>query len=339
MGKELTEKVLAGPSLQPRPALTLIGGGRKLNLDEYECLAGVSVNVQSLKDFISIQAQLRTPALLIGERGLRQEQVAKLIHQAGPNWSRPFFSINTHNLDNESLDSLLFGPRGMVEHSEGGTIYVNDLTGLPSLLQQKFATFVEEQRWRVSAGKAGGGQIPRLIFSSRCDSGEMTAGNRIAYSLVDYLRPMSFKISPLRERSEDIPYLATHLAERIAFRLGKGPHLVTPAAIKMLSDYVWEGNIDELEAMLESVIANTPPREIDEGSLPSRIRYHTLKSIPASGIDLPCMVDDFERSLIETALRQTGGNQTRAAALLGLRVQTLNMKLKRFAELGREIKV
>ncbi len=76
---------------------------------------------------------------------------------------------------------------------------------------------------------------------------------------------------------------------------------------------------------------------IDESLLPDRIRYATLRTIPASGIDLPGVVDDYERSLLETAMRQTGGNQTKAAQLLGLRVQTLNMKLKRYAELNRPI--
>jgi DNA-binding NtrC family response regulator len=104
----------------------------------------------------------------------------------------------------------------------------------------------------------------------------------------------------------------------------------------MLSDYQWEGNIDELEAALESAIGATHPQLIDETLLPSRVRYAALKSIPTSGIDLPQMVDEFERGLIETALRQTHNNQTKAATLLGLRVQTLNMKLKRFKEKDEE---
>ena len=80
-----------------------------------------------------------------------------------------------------------------------------------------------------------------------------------------------------------------------------------------------------------------PPQRIDQEALPSRLRYATLKAIPASGIDLPQMVDDYEWSLISAALRQTGGNQTKAAQILRLRVQTLNMKLKRFAELKRTL--
>ena len=334
-------------TLQPRPALTLVGTPRVLPLDQYECFVGVSTNVAALKQFISVQAsqQHATRAtLLISERGLRQEQVARMLHQASENWAQPFFAVNAHSLDSESLHSLLFGERGhlgMIETCGSGTIYVNELTNLPALVQQRFAAFIEEQRWRghsgTWAGKQNGSQGgqnggPRLIFATEWNPAEMTAENRIAFGLVELLKPSSFKIKPLRERSEDIPYLANHLLTRVIKRLGKGPHEITPNAMKMLADYSWEGNIDELEAALESAVNSTKPQQIDESLLPSRVRYAALKSIPTTGIDLPQMVDDFERNLIETALRQTNNNQTKASALLGLRVQTLNMKLKRFKE-------
>ncbi|MCI0665412.1 MAG: sigma 54-interacting transcriptional regulator, partial [Acidobacteria bacterium] len=286
--------------------------------------------------FISVQAVQHQPTLLIGERGLRQEQIARVLHQASENWSQPFFAVNAHSLESEALHSLLFGTRGMIETCERGTIYVNELTRLPALLQQRFAAHIEEQRWRAHSGKRNG---PRLIFATEWNPADIKAENRIAYGLVELLRPMGFIIKPLRERSEDIPYLARHLVERLVKRLNKGPHDITIGALKMLADYTWEGNIDELDAALESAITSTPPQQIDESQLPSRIRYSTLKAIPSSGIDLPNMVDDFERSLIETALRQTNGNQTKASAMLGLRVQTLNMKLKRFSEQGNEIKL
>jgi DNA-binding NtrC family response regulator len=107
--------------------------------------------------------------------------------------------------------------------------------------------------------------------------------------------------------------------------------------MRTLAEYSWERNIDEMESALESMLANAPPPEIDENLLPERVRYASLRTIPPTGIDLSAVVDDYERSLIETALRQTAGNQTKAGRLLGLRVQTLNMKLKRFAELNKPI--
>jgi DNA-binding NtrC family response regulator len=151
------------------------------------------------------------------------------------------------------------------------------------------------------------------------------------------LRQFSFTIKPLRERSEDIPYIAKHMLSRIAQKLGKGANGITVEALAALTEYNWESNLDELESVLESAITCLPPQQIDESVLPSRIRYAHLKSIPPDGIDLPQIVDDFERDLIATALDQSGGSQTKASKLLGLRVQTLNMKLKRYADQQRPL--
>ncbi|MGH9831657.1 MAG: sigma-54-dependent transcriptional regulator, partial [Blastocatellia bacterium] len=267
-------------------------------------------------------------------RGLRQEQIARALHQAGEHSEKPFFAVNTRALNEDAIHQLLFGSRGMIENMQRGTIYINELTGLPSLLQQRFAAYIEEHRWGARSGRK---PLQRLVFATEYDSSARTAENRLAYGLIEQLRSSSFLLKPLRERSEDIPYLAGHLASRIARRLGKEEHGITLEAMRMLVEYRWERNIEELESALESLIANAPPPRIDESLLPDRIRYAALRSIPASGIDLPGVVDDYERSLIETALRQTGGSQTKAAQLLGLRVQTLNMKLKRYAELNRPI--
>lgn len=341
MISEALERANGSLALKPRPALSLVGTPRVFSLDQYECFIGVSTNVADLKQFISVQAthqNAEKATLLIAERGLRQEQVARMLHQASENWAQPFFAVNAHSLDSEALHSLLFGPRGMIETCQEGTIYINELTRLPAILQQRFAAYIEEQRWRGFSGSRNSGSLignkngPRLIFATECDPNEIKAENRIGYGLVELLKPAGFTIKPLRERSEDIPYLANFLLARIVRRLGKGQHEISSGAMKMLADYSWDGNIDELEAALESAVNNTKPQQIDESLLPSRVRYSALKSIPTTGIDLPQMVDDFERRLIETALRQTGNNQTKASALLGLRVQTLNMKLKRFKE-------
>jgi DNA-binding NtrC family response regulator len=320
---------------QPRPPLSLVGAPRALPLDDYECFIGPSTQVAALKEFVSVQASQRQPALLIGERGLRQEQIARVLHQASEHWAQPFLAINAHSLSDEALNNLLFGPRGMLETCQIGTFYINELTRLPLILQQRFAVYVEEYRWRARSGKTAN---QRLIFATEWNPAEITAENRLAYGLVEVLRPYGFMLKPLRERSEDIPYLAKHLAQRIAQRLNKGAYEITPAAMKVLREYIWERNIDELETVLESAISLTQPQRIEETLLPIRIRYATQKAIPEKGIDLPQLMDDYEWMLIETALRQTRGSQTKASRLLKLRVQTLNMKLKRFAALNRTVR-
>ncbi|MFN0119383.1 MAG: sigma-54-dependent transcriptional regulator [Blastocatellia bacterium] len=318
-------------SLKPRPPLTILP--RPVSLSEYECFLGVSGNVSELKEFVSSQASQAQPLLLIGERGLRQEQIARALHQAGHYNTQPFFGVNVHGLGGDALHALLFGQRGVLENCQQGTVFINDVAGLPVLLQQRFAVYLEEYRLRVWSGKT---VRQRLIFATEPIGGRAPEFSRVAQGLFETLRTSSFSIRPLRERSEDIPYIAGQLIERICQRLGKGAHEIAPPAMRMLADYAWERNIDELEEVLEGAIARTPPQQIDETLLPSRVRYAALKAIPLTGIDLPTLVDDYEKTLIETALNQTGGNQTKAAKLLGLRVQTLNMKLKRFGDQKQE---
>lgn len=322
------------PAAQPRPALTLVESQRIVTYENYECFAGVSTNVADLKNFLGLHAAQMHPALLIGERGLRQEQIARVLHQAGQHWAQPFFAVNAHGLSADALNSLLFGPQGMVEVVKRGTIYINELTTLPILLQQRFAVYLEEQRWRDRGAQPA---QQRLVFASEWNPAELSAENRIAYGLIEMLRPFSFSIRPLRERSEDLPYLAKLLVKRISLRLNRGAHELTPAAVEALMGYQWTENIDELEAVLEGAIAALPPQQIDESVLPTRIRYARLKSIPPEGVDLPQIVDEYERELIATALKQSGGSQTKASKLLGLRVQTLNMKLKRYADQSRPL--
>jgi DNA-binding NtrC family response regulator len=314
--------------------LTLVNGHRVVSYENYECFIGVSPNVADLKKFIGVQASQTHPVLLIGERGLRQEQIARVLHQASAQWAQPFFAVNAHGLSGDALHNILFGPQGMIETVKQGTIYINELTSLPLLLQQRFAVYLEEQRWRERGGQSF---RQRLVFASEWNPADRTAENRIAYGLVEMLRPFSFVLKPLRERSEDIPYLAKHLVSRIAQKLNKGAHEIGAEALHAMAEYNWEGNLDELESVLESAISCLPPQQITESALPSRVRYASLKSIPPDGVDLPQIVDDFERNLIATALQQSGGSQTKASKLLGLRVQTLNMKLKRYADQARPL--
>ena len=317
-----------GAAVEPRPSISLLKR-RVISPENYDCMIGVSAHVASLREFIVVHAAEVQPALLIGERGMRQEQIARALHEAGSSWEQPFISVNAHSLAGDALHRFLFGPQGAIETMTRGTIYINELTGLPILLQQRFAAYLEEQRWQGRQGRYGS---QRLIFATEFNPDDMSSGNRLAMGLVDLLKPASFRLKPLRERGEDIPYIASHLVERVAKRLEKGTCEITSEAIKLLMEYGWERNLEELEAVIESAIQALPARQIDTTLLPSRIRHARLRSIPVGGINLPDVVDEFERNLIDTALRQAGGSQTKASRLLGLRVQTLNMKLKRFGD-------
>jgi DNA-binding NtrC family response regulator len=330
--REQGSAVLRPPSYEVgEVGATTVAATPLLALPDYECFAGISQQVGELRRYVERQAQHQHAALLLGERGLRQEQVARVIHRLSERRSRPFVAVNAQTLSPDELDHLLSGPNGVLGNRTIGTIYLNDLIGLVPLLQQRLAIYLEEQRWRPADEAFG----PRLILATEWKPGAMTAETRIAYGLIEMLRPQSFLLRPLRERREDIPLISAILIQRIARQYVRPVEEVTPGAMRLLAQYHWEYNIDELEGVLESVIAHLPPLEIDAKHLPSALRHITLKVIPSHGIELEGTIDDFERRLIEVALTQTGGNQTRAAKLLGLRVQTLNAKIKRLAIDGR----
>jgi DNA-binding NtrC family response regulator len=121
--------------------------------------------------------------------------------------------------------------------------------------------------------------------------------------------------------------------------LAKGPHEIAPSAMKILMEYAWENNIDELEATLESAVACTPRHSIDETLLPTRVRYATLKAIPNNGIDLPHLVDEIRTRLIETALApdQWQSNQSFTASWPSS--PDSEYEVERFAEQNQEIKI
>lgn len=291
-----------------------------------DCFVGVSRHLLELKEFVSASAASPHPILLVAERGLRQEQVARALHEASPAASQPFIAINTYRLSEDHLYHLLFGSKNVFKAMGQGTVFIRGLVTLPPIIQQKLAALLEEMKWRLNREEA---KLPRLMISTEWNQAEITAENRIGYSLVEWLRPHSFAIKPLRERSEDIAPLAVHLLDRLVSRLQTGKYELPPETLRALSAYSWDRNIDELEAVLEGAMAYARPHQIDVNLLPERIQHANFNSFPAGGVDLPQIMDDFERSLIEMALRQTNGSQARAARLLGLRAQTLNMKLKR----------
>src|SRR6266498_5178473 len=140
------EAVAELPVPQPRPPHSLAKSRGGAPWRQFECFIGVSARIAELKEFVSAQAAFSQPVLLAGERGLRQEQIARALHLASERRERPFFAVNAHGLTDDALDHLLFGPRGAMEAIKSGTIYINELIGLPALAQQRLAVYLEEQR-------------------------------------------------------------------------------------------------------------------------------------------------------------------------------------------------
>jgi len=304
-------------------------------LQQHDVCLGVSRQVQALREFIVEQAGRKNPVLLIGGRGQRKKAIAQTIHRCSPHRRLPFLSINTFGIGLEPLHHLLFGAKGVLKSKWQGTVFLNGLVHLLPLTHQHLAIYLGEV-----AGESNANSLlhPRLVIAAESDGFERTADNRLAASIIEILRPSSFRIPTLHERKEDIPFLIARLMENLSHDLKFGQCQITARAIERLCEYEWPGNFEELESVLKAAIASLPPQIIEPDSLPEYIRDASPQVIPGGGIDLWRIVEEYERSLIETALRQTNGNQTQAAQLLGLKIQTLNMKVSRYAGLQSLIK-
>jgi DNA-binding NtrC family response regulator len=296
--------------------------------EQSACFIGVSAHLARLREFVNFQAKGGEPVLLIAERGLRPVEIARAIHSASERAKLPCLPIQTQSLSATDLHDLLFKPGGVLADETHATLYLNGLFELPLLVQQRLAYLVEEHRVQLYVK---GRNDLRLIFATGVSPSEMSETHSPVRGLLDSLRNSTFRLAPLRERTEDLPYLVEHLAAQIIKRLGKGAHKFAPETMQTIAEYEWEGNLDELEAVLESSIEQTPPPTVAYESLPPRIREANLIRIPAEGISFFQIVEEYERTLIARALSQTNGHQVKAARLLGLRAQTLNMKLKQYS--------
>src|SRR5262245_3164902 len=159
----ISEAVATLPVPLPRSPHSLAESPGGASWRRFECFIGVSPSVTEMKEFVSAQATLSQPVLLAGERGLRQEQIARALHLASERREQPFFAVNARGLTDDALAHLLFGSRGAMEAIKSGTIYINELIGLPALAQQRLADYLEEQRSPRAIRRAAG---PRLVFAT-----------------------------------------------------------------------------------------------------------------------------------------------------------------------------
>lgn len=294
----------------------------------YAACTGISQHIQALRHFIRAQAGQRQPVLLLGERGLKQKQIAQAIHQCGEKYNEPFIAVSTHLLQPAAVHALLFGPGGILRHNQAGTVFLAGTAELLSLLQRQLTLMLGDEY-----GWAEPGIHPRLILAITEPDVIRRMEAPLLLAIRDALHSSTLSLLPLRERREDIPVLISHLTARLAVRLQRGTCQVTTTAITRLTEYDWPRNIDELEAVLESIISHLPPQRIESHLLPEPVCQSSLLSLLTIRQDYQQTVSVFEQRLIEAALRQADGVQVRAADLLGLRVQTLNAKIKRSREL------
>jgi DNA-binding NtrC family response regulator len=296
---------------------------------------GASRAMQDVYELVRRAAGSAFPVLVTGESGTGKELVARALHELSARSGR-FVAVNCAALPENLLESELFGHErgaftgadrdkpGLFEAAHRGTLFLDEVTELPASLQPKLLRALEDSEVRRLGATHARTFDVRVVTATNRDLDQLVAAGRFRDDLYWRLHVLHVHVPSLRERSADIPLLAEH------FLAGRP---TTQDTMAVLTAYPWPGNVRELRNALERAATLADTREIGVADLPPRIRDAggaAIRIADASRRSLP--LRELERAYIHEVLRQTGGNKSRAADILGLDRKTLYRKLDEYRE-------
>ncbi len=319
-------------------------------MSEYkDNLLGEANSFIEVLEQVSRLAPIDKPVLIIGERGTGKELIANRLHFLSSRWQGPFISLNCAALNENLLDSELFGHEagaftgaqkrhpGRFERADGGTLFLDELATAPMLVQEKLLRVIEYGELERVGGSQPLQVNVRLVCATNADLPQMVQDGTFRADLLDRLAFDVVLLPPLRQRQSDIMLMADHFAIQMCREL-KLPLFpgFTERARDVLMNYAWPGNIRELKNVVErSVYRHGRSDEpLDTIILDPFNRTLSTSKVEESGaVSLPLDLRQFqhqqEKQLLQQSLQQAKFNQKRAAELLGLTYHQLRALLKK----------
>ena len=329
--KELSEEVVSlKAALSERFQFSSIIGKSKQMQDIFQCLqdaAGTTVNI-----------------LILGESGTGKELIAKAIHYNSKRRNRPLVVVNCAALPEELLESEIFGHEkgaftgadrmriGKAEEAHGGTLFLDEIGDLSLKTQPKLLRFLQDGKIeRLGSNKAIQLDV-RLIAATNQDIVSALEEGSFRKDLYYRINTLTIEIPPLRERKEDIPFLANHFLSLYAGIHQKKVTSIDPEVIEHFMNYSWPGNIRELEKVIERGVVLSKGTILNMGEIPAEIRESKLFKTQSNtaGTTLSASVELLEKKMIQDALDKTNSNRERAAKLLGISLRSLQYKIKKY---------
>jgi DNA-binding NtrC family response regulator len=291
------------------------------------------------------------PVLIIGETGTGKGLVARTIHAGSGRSAKPFIEVNCTALPATLMEAELFGHErgaftdakesrmGLFEAAEGGFLFLDEVGDIELSLQGKLLKAVEERTVRRVGGIRDRKIDVRILAASNRDLERESQRERFRRDLYFRLAVILLRLPPLRERGDDVLVLAEHFLKRFRVKYGKSIERIHPRSRELLLGYPWPGNVRELSHVIERAVlwSRGPDLDIEHLALEMPANTPADENGSASpGGSRPAGMDleQWERSLIEQALRETDGNQTRAAQRLGISRDTLRYRLKKYGIQG-----
>jgi len=328
-------------------------------------IIGKSEKLLAVLDLLTQVAPSRSTVLITGESGTGKELIAKAIHSASTRADKPFVPVNSGTIPVDLLESQLFGhvkgaftsavssKKGLFEVADQGTIFFDEISTIAPETQVKLLRVIQEREFMRLGGTETIKVDVRILGASNVDLLTLVQEGRFREDLYHRLNVIALHMPPLRERREDIPLLLDHALRRFSEENKRPARRFTPAALKLLLDYRWPGNVREVENVVERAVVLSTQELMDADLLPETIRNKESAGGARLSDFLPSLVgeaaaqgesgqaslfeimEEIERRVIVDMLERTGWNQTEAAERFQIPLSTLNQKIKR---LGIELR-
>jgi two-component system NtrC family response regulator len=315
-------------------------------------IIGNSPKMQEVFRLIKKVAVADTTVLIMGESGTGKELVAQAIHAQSPRKQRRFLAVDCGVLSTELLQSELFGhvkgaftgavsaKPGIFEVADRGTVFLDEICNVSLEVQAKLLRFIQSREFLPLGGTDPKRVDVRLVFATNRDLAKMVEAGAFREDLYYRLYVVPIHLPSLRERKEDIPLLAYHFLGKVQAGSGRKVTTISDAALKLLQDFNWPGNVRQLENTVEWAVITCEKETIEPQHLPRSVAQEGLPpgvAVPQTNAELLSakrtlrdqVVGDLERVFVLRALERNDWNISRAARDVGMQRQNFQALMRK----------
>jgi len=334
----LVQKGLETTALRREVRALRASQAERFDLDR---IVGESSVMKAVRELLAkVAVSPASTVLLTGESGTGKDLAAKVIHFTSTRAARPFMNITCSALPEQLLESELFGhergaftdarqqKRGLLESADGGTVFLDEIGEMVPALQAKLLRVLEEKTFKRVGGAMDVRVDVRVIAATNRNLEEAVAQGRFRDDLYYRLNVLPIALPPLREHPTDIPLLINYYIDSFNREFKKHVRGVSSDAMERLQRHAWPGNIRELRNVVERAVLLAETDLLTPDQFPMFVARPVSSGfeLPTGGVNLEAL----ERDLVVQALARAGGNQTRAAALLGLNRDQIRYRIEKF---------
>jgi len=304
-------------------------------------MIGSSAQMRKVYQVVEQAAPTSASVLIWGESGTGKELVAQTIHQISPRAQMPFVPINCAAIPETLLESEIFGHEkgaftgatdrreGCFELADRGTLFLDEIAEMTPATQVKLLRVLQERKFRRLGGRQEQSVDVRVIAATNMNPAEAVKSGKLREDLYYRLNVFAIELPPLRQRKDDLPLLIQSFLAEFNARNNKTVSALDPAAMRIMEQYGWPGNVREVRNVIERAVILSSGEFIEPKHLPPLVIGTSDPAKPTVSFEPGTTVEEAERRLILMTLEHTRDNKTRAAEILGISLKTLHNKLNK----------